>query len=81
MIGAFFVGHGGDGFLGKKDIWMAGEGKFGNMLLEILKKLLNNPKPGSEGIGGAGAGVASVMPPYICSIPKKSKNYDFTPFF
>ena len=41
-------------FLGKKDIWMAGEGKLGNMLLEILKKLLNNPKPGSEGIGGAG---------------------------
>lgn len=68
-------------FLGKKDIWMAGEGKLGNILLEILKKLLNNPKPGSEGIGGAGAGGASVMPPHIYSIPKKSKNYDFRSFF
>ena len=34
---------------------MAGKGKLGNMLLEILKKLLKNPKPGSEGIGGAGS--------------------------
>lgn len=39
-------------FLGKKDIWMAGEGKFWNVLQENPKQLLNVPERGGEVGGG-----------------------------
>ncbi|MCR5138801.1 MAG: hypothetical protein K6B45_01370 [Bacteroidaceae bacterium] len=81
MNGVFFDGHGGNVFLGKKDIWMAGEGKFWNVLQENPKQLLNVPERGGE-VGGGRQGRRRITscPLYII-VSRKNRKITILPRF